>query len=78
MKCHTCPFNDNPEAIEAQNLGCLPDPHYMVKTLDELNIALSCHDRQSEACHGLSEVRDTSNAKILPYSRWIRKGLNNE
>lgn len=75
MMCNGCPFNDTEEAVSAQNLGCLPTPQDMVNILDRQGIALSCHDREDEPCHGLGRVRNVQGAEVLAYSKWYREGV---
>jgi hypothetical protein len=75
--CNGCPFNDGTtdEATRAQNYGCLPTAHEMVKHFDEHTRSIGCHGASGRLCRGLLGVRPEAIDKpVKDYEDWYNNG----
>lgn len=50
--CKACPFADTPEAIQAENLGCLPTRWDVGQMKRDHNINWVCHADEAKLCAG--------------------------
>ena len=79
--CPACPFNDafTEAAAYAQNLGCLPDPFYLIELKKRTGQNWACHDDEKRVCAGLCHAAKDHNLKLdtgglVRYPTWFHFG----
>lgn len=80
-QCNTCPFAHTDESEYVQNLGCLPEPHDIVKMKIESGHNWACHGDEDKICSGfVNHIKenhpelDTTTGNLISYDTWCHHG----